>query len=97
MKMKPKGKLRRRWARNVSLGLISLLSLAACADAPRPQLITQLQLERVTVPATLLSIPDEPAVPESRMQSAAADYIVDLKINDDECHLDVGAIAALQK
>jgi hypothetical protein len=31
------------------------------------------------------------------MQSAAADYIVHLKINDDECHLDVGAIAATQK
>lgn len=89
--------MRCRWVVNMSFGLASLLSFVACTSPPPPQVVTKLQVERVTVPEALLAVPDEPAVPSSRMQSAAADYIVHLKINDDECHLDVGAIAATQK
>jgi hypothetical protein len=88
--------LRRRRAYKASLRLGALFCLAGCASAPPPQVLTKLQLDPVTVPAMLLAVPDEPAVPSGRMQSAAADYIVHLKINDDECHLDVGAIAASQ-
>jgi hypothetical protein len=95
--MKKSKRLHRRWARNASLGLISFLSLAGCTRTLPPEVITKMQVESVTVPAALLTVPDEPVVPTSRMQSAAADYIVHLKINDDECHLDVGAIAASQK
>ncbi len=74
-----------------------MLCLAACASAPTATVLTRTQIERVMVPASLLTVAKEPAVPTSRMQSAAADYIVHLKINDDECHLDVGAIAATQQ
>ncbi len=80
-----------------ALNVIAMLCLAACASAPAPDVLTKLQVERVTVPGSLLTVAAEPTVPRSRMQSAAADYIVHLKINDDECHLDVGAIAATQK
>jgi hypothetical protein len=94
--MKNPRELRLRRLYDASLGLAALFCLAGCASPPPPQLLTKLQIERVTVPATLLTVPAEPAVPSGRMQSAAADYIVHLKINDDECHLDVGAIAASQ-
>ena len=82
---------------NTLPSFLSVLLLAACGIAPPQQVLTKMQVERVTVPAALLVVPDEPAVPHSRMQSAAADYIVHLKINDDQCHLDVGAIVATQK
>ncbi len=95
--MQKRSKLKRRWAMNGSPGALLMLSLAACATEAKPQILNKLQIERVTVPAALLTVPDEPAVPAQRMQSAAADYIVHLKINDDECHLDVAAIAATQK
>jgi len=94
--MKSMKELRRRRVYKASLVLGALFCLAGCAGAPPPQVLTKLQVERVTVPAALLTVPDEPAVPTGRMQSDAADYIVHLKINDDECHLDVGAIAASQ-
>lgn len=81
---------------NASVGIVAMLALAGCSSAPPPQVLTKLQIERVTVPVSLLLLQGEPAVPSSRMQSAAADYIVHLKINDDECHVDVGAIAASQ-
>jgi hypothetical protein len=95
--MKPKKKQSRRWARNACLGLIGMLSLVACAHSPAPVVLTKVQVEHVTVPAALLSVDAEPVVPVGRMQSAAADYMVRLKINDDECHLDVGAIAVTQQ
>jgi len=95
--MKPRRKSARRWARNACLGVIAMLCLAACASAPAPGTLTKVQVERVTVPPALLIVAAEPAVPASRMQSAAADYIARLKNNDDACHLDVGAIAATQQ
>jgi hypothetical protein len=95
--MKKQKRRAQSWARNASLGVIGMLCLAACAGAPTATVLTRTQIERVIIPASLLTVATEPAVPTSRMQSAAADYIVHLKINDDECHLDVGAIAATQQ
>lgn len=80
-----------------SFGLALMLALSACNNPLPPQVLTKVQVDRVTVPVSLLSVPSEPAVPSGRMQSAAADYIVHLKINDDECHVDVAAIAASQQ
>lgn len=87
----------RRWALNACLGVIGMLCLAACASSPAATVVTKTQLERITVPESLLTINAEPMVPSSRMQSAAAEYIVHLKVNDDSCHSDVAAIAATQQ
>jgi len=95
--MRQKKKRTKSWARNACLGVIGMLCLAACASAPTATVLTRTNIERAMVPTSLLTVAAEPEVPESRMQSAAADYIVHLKINDDECHLDVGTIAATQQ
>jgi hypothetical protein len=94
--MRERKKLARRWARNASLGIVGMLCLAACATPPPPPL-TRIQVERAIVPAALLGVQAVPAVPKSRMQSAAADYLLRLKLNDDECHLNLDAIAATQR
>ncbi len=95
--MKHQKKQTLRWARNACLGIIGMLCLTACGRVPAPAVLTKIQVERVTVPASLLTIAGEPAVPSSRMQSAAAGYLVHLKTNDDECHLDVAEIATTQQ
>jgi hypothetical protein len=95
--MKAAKKKKRRWMVNACLGVVAMLSLAACAGSPAAMVLTKNQVERITVPAALLAVDAEPVVPSSRMQSAAADYIVHLKLNDDECHADVVAIAATQQ
>ncbi len=95
--MKRKQKRAQLWARNANLGIVGMLCLAACARSPAPTVVTRSEIERVTVPAALLTVAAPPPVPAGRMQSTAADYLVRLKINDDECHLDVGAIAATQQ
>ena len=86
-----------RWALNGCLEVIGLLGLVACGSSPPAAALNKIQIERVKVPASLLTVATEPSVPASRMQSAAADYIVHLKINDDECHVDIGAIASTQQ
>lgn len=88
---------KRRWTVNACLGVVAMLCLAACTSSPAAMVLTKTEVERVTVPAALLSVDAEPALPRSRMQSAAADYIVHLKFNDDTCHSDVAAIAATQQ
>ena len=95
--MRAKKNYTRRWAANASLGVVAMLCLADCASSPAGMVLTRTQVERITVPATLLTVSAEPGLPGSRMQSAAADYIVRLKLNDDECHSDVEAIAATQQ
>jgi hypothetical protein len=78
--------------------LFGLVALAGCAGAPPPVVVTKIQVERVTVPAALLTVPDEPAVPVgATKQSQVADYIVRLKGNDDVCHATLEAISATQK
>jgi hypothetical protein len=94
--MKKRKKQTRRWMMNACLGIVGMLSLAGCASSPAAMVLTKSQVERITVPASLLTVETEPTVPSSRMQSSAADYIVHLKVNDDECHSDVAAIAATQ-
>lgn len=94
--MKAARKKKRRWMVNACLGVVSMLCLAACAGSPAAMVLTKNQVERITVPAALLTVDAEPALPSSRMQSAVAYYIVHLKVNDDECHSDVAAIAATQ-
>jgi hypothetical protein len=90
-------KKKRRWMVNACLGVVAMLCLAACASAPAAMVLTKVQVERISVPAALLTVDAEPSLPGGRMQSAAADYIVQLKFNDDECHSDVAAIAATQQ
>jgi hypothetical protein len=94
--MKQKGKPRRHWQACALLTFLAPLPVVGCAVEAPPEVLTRLQVERITVPAALLSLPNEPAVPQSRMQSAAADYILRLKFNDDECHHDVASIALTQ-
>jgi hypothetical protein len=95
--MKATKKIKRRWRVNACLGVVAVFCLAACAQ-PRPGLVlSKVQVDRVTVPPALLTVEAEPILPSSRMQSAAADYIVQLKLNDDECHSDVAAIAGTQQ
>ncbi len=82
---------------NACLAFGAMLCLAACASSPPAMVLTKSQVERLTVPSALLTVDAEPGLPSSRMQSAAADYIVHLKFNDDACHADVAAIAATQQ
>ena len=95
--MRAARKRQRRWMANAWLGVVAMLGLAACTTAPAAMVLTKTQVERITVPVALLTVDAEPALPSSRMQSAAADYIVHLKVNDDECHSEIVAIAATQQ
>jgi hypothetical protein len=90
-------KKKQRWRVNACLGVVAMLCLTACTSSPAPMVLTKSQVDRITVPAALLTVDAEPEPPASRMQSAAADYIVRLKVNDDACHSDVAAIAATQQ
>jgi hypothetical protein len=95
--MKATNKKQRGWMANACLGVVAMLCLAGCASSPAAMVLTKSEVDRITVPAALLAVDAEPGLPSSRMQSAAADYIVRLKVNDDQCHSDVAAIAATQQ
>jgi hypothetical protein len=70
--------------------------LAGCAAAPKPVVLTQIKIERVTVPAALLTCAAQPAPGNITLQSQLADYIIDLAAAGADCRDDVAAISRLQ-
>ena len=82
-----------RW---MNLSGLALLALAGCAVPPGPVMQTRIQVERVTLPAGLLTCASEPALNAWTMQSDVADYIVRLHEAWADCHADVGAIAQIE-
>ncbi len=73
--------------------------LTACAQpAPAPQVITKIQVERVTLPAGLLTCAPEPdAGPPWTTQAQVADYLVRLEEAGADCRDTVNAIAGIEK
>lgn len=74
------------------LALICALPLMACADSPPVPPPVQIRVERVTVPAELLTCQAAPPVPDARDQAEVADYVVDLWAAGDDCRAKVRAI-----
>lgn len=70
------------------LWLLSLpILLTGCgANPPPPLVVTEVKVERVTPPATLLSCPDAPLVPTAPVtQRSVARYVVDLSAAGEDC------------
>ena len=85
--------MRRLWLS----GLLSALT-ACAAPEPAPQVITKIQVERVTLPAGLLSCAPEPDVgPAWTTQAQVADYVVRLEEAGADCRDTVNSIAAIEK
>ncbi|MFP5250229.1 MAG: hypothetical protein ACLGP3_10430 [Acidobacteriota bacterium] len=77
-----------------ALLLVLVLMLGGCAaPAAAPEVLTRVQVQRVTLPAGLLHCEDEPRVTGYALQSQVADYIVRLHEAYEDCHDDVAAIA----
>ncbi len=82
--------------RRVVVSLWFLLLLAACAEAPPPRLITQIQVEKPEIPDELLACPAIPLPPEGiAMQSDVAAYIIDLFGAGSECRRKLEAVGGL--
>jgi len=64
--------------------------LAGCAAAPP---VTRIVTVRQHVPPALLSCAVDPPVPAGRMQSDAANYIVELWAAGGDCRAHLGAVA----
>lgn len=69
--------------------------LTACGSAPSlPALLTRVQVERVTVPAPLLTCAQEPQVPSGRISHEdVAVYLLALAEAGDDCR---GKLTAVQ-
>ena len=79
----------------VLAGLIAL-TLSGCAGAPPPLVQTRIQVDRVSLPAGLLSCEGSPALGDWSQQSAVADYIVRLHEAWADYSQDVAAIAHIE-
>ena len=82
-------------AQAIMLGGLIAVGLMGCA-APAPIVQTRIQVERVTVPASLLSCTPEPAIDNITLQSQVADYIVRLQEAGADCRATVAAIAQIE-
>jgi hypothetical protein len=71
--------------------IASAALLTACAGGP----VTQLQVERQRVPASLLTCADAPTPPDAALQSEVARYIVDLYDAHGDCRGKLGALRGL--
>ncbi|HTQ70633.1 MAG TPA: hypothetical protein VMH92_03965 [Acidocella sp.] len=74
-------------------------ALTGCATSPAPPPIveTKIEVQRITIPAALLTCPPAPDVPiNPKLQSAVADWIARSYIADSACREDLAEIAALQ-
>lgn len=90
---------RRVWGNRASLAMLVLAfclvgALVGCASAPT--VVTQVQVQRVTLPAGLLSCSGEPVITGYAMQSQVADYIARLHEAWADCHEDVASIARIE-
>lgn len=83
--------------RTLIIGLAAMLAGCA-APAPQPQVITKIEVERVTLPAGLLSCTPEPSPgPAWTRQSQVADYVVRLDEAAQDCRNTVSSIATIEK
>lgn len=74
----------------------SLLIASSACSAPEP--LTELRVERIAIPAPLLSCDNEPPAPKQGATWAEFfGWIVDLRAAGDDCRAKVEAIGALQR
>lgn len=76
----------------------SLLFLTACAATSElpPRVVTEVKVERVQLPAALLTCDDAPSVPQPPVtQRVLAGYVVDLAAAGDDCRKKLNQIKAL--
>lgn len=79
-------------------GLVAV-ALSGCstpAPVPAPIIETRIQVERVTIPAALLTCEAEPALGPWNLQSQVADYIVRLHEAWADCSNTVASIAQVE-
>lgn len=85
----------RRTAMSLSATLSILFSTACSADRPP---LTEVRVERIEIPAVLLTCAPTPAVPpKPRTQGDVARYLVELWEAGEDCRARVEAIRELQK
>jgi hypothetical protein len=95
-------KFRRLWLLVLGGGLpacalLIALVLAGCAaPVPAPIIQTRIQVERVTLPAGLLTCQAEPALGTWTTQAQVADYVVRLHEAWQDCHQTVASIAQIE-
>ncbi len=84
----------------IPLLLFSLLLLTACGangEQP-PRVITELKVERIRLPADLLSCENAPSVPQAPVtQRVLAGYVVDLAMAGDDCRKKLHHIKAFSQ
>lgn len=74
---------------------LSLLLCSACGTSKPPELLTKIQVEKVQIPAPLLSCPDDPDIPDPLNDQNLAGYILDLWSRGDSCSANLSEIKAL--
>jgi hypothetical protein len=79
----------------ILIGLI-VLALPSCSAPPAPPVMTKVVVERVTIPAGLLSCAPEPQIGTITLQSQVADYIVRLEEAGADCRDTVSSIAKIE-
>jgi hypothetical protein len=71
--------------------IASTAFLTACTGGP----VTQLQVEKQRVPASLLSCADAPVPPDAALQSEVARYVLDLWEAHGDCRGKLDALRSL--
>jgi hypothetical protein len=82
----------------LAIGLLAAVLLSGCATPPAPSVVqTRYEVERVTLPAGLLScLPAPPAAPVPILQSGVATYLVRLDEAYQDCADTVASIAQIE-
>ena len=77
-----------------ALLLCSAMLLSGCA-VPEPRLLVTRQMERPSLPPTLLICQDSPDPPDALMQREVADFILQLWEAGEDCRTKLAAVRGL--